>query len=158
MSINLCDTIDDPYCRYKMPRITLKHEGRGNGVKTLLKNLQDVSNSLHRNADDILAYLAAELSVCSLHKNNDYIINGTFSENVVQDIITAFVRTHVLCNECKNPETSFSLGKAKKKDETLFKDCMACGAKTRVRDHKINKRILQTLASSTSKQLYSSSQ
>lgn len=34
--------------RYKMPVMTIKIEGRGNGIKTVLPNVEDVSRALAR--------------------------------------------------------------------------------------------------------------
>jgi len=141
-------SINDPFFRYKMPAISVKHEGRGNGVKTLLKNLDQISKSLHREPIDLLQYVASELSVMSMHKNDDYIINGTFSPGVIQDCISRFVSSHVLCSLCENPETRYSVKGKKGKYATLEKTCAACGATDIVPDHKINKRIIASMIAS----------
>jgi translation initiation factor 5 len=131
---------DDPFFRYKMNKIIIKHEGVGNGVKTVLKNLSHIAKDLNRDSMDILQYIASDLSVCSLQRNDDYIINGTFSLDVLQDIISRFVDHFVLCDVCENPETSFSV-----KKQQLCKTCNACGATLTVKDHKLNKRIISRL-------------
>jgi translation initiation factor 5 len=132
----------DPFFRYKMPRVVLKHEGKGNGVKTVIKNLKEITKSLNRDANDLLQYIASELSVCSVQKRDDYIVNGTFTVDTIQDIITRFVGSHVLCDTCENPETVFIVKEtSKKEDDILYKSCMACGGKSKVKNHKINKRI-----------------
>lgn len=134
----------DPFFRYKMPSIQVKHEGKGNGVKTVLKNLKDVSKSLNREPSDVLQYIASELSVLSLQKQDDMIVNGTFAPQIIQKIIQRFITTHVLCDTCNNPETSFERipGKNKRDEGQLCKRCQACGTRNPVVVHKINRRIL----------------
>lgn len=44
--LNIPSTVDDLNYRYKMPRPELKIEGRGNGIKTNLVNLNDIAKSL----------------------------------------------------------------------------------------------------------------
>jgi hypothetical protein len=41
---------NDLYYRYKMPKLTAKIEGSGNGIKTVLTNMSAISKSLHRPA------------------------------------------------------------------------------------------------------------
>lgn len=135
---------DDPFFRYKMPKITVKHEGKGNGVKTVLTNLKDIAKALDREPEDLLQYISAELSVASVHRNDDQIVNGTFPAGRVQDVVSKFVNSHVLCDICSNPETKFQYKGKAKKDPIMYKVCMACGGKSKLKDHKINKRIKAT--------------
>ena len=44
--LNIPSYIEDPSYRYKMPRMILKIEGKGNGIKTNVVNMQDVSKAL----------------------------------------------------------------------------------------------------------------
>lgn len=142
--INISNGSNDPFYRYKMPRIQVKHEGKGNGVKTVLKNLREIGKSLKRDANDLLQYIAAELSVCSLLRKDDFIVNGTFKEETIQEIINRFITSHVLCDVCENPETTLAIKGTvhkREKDPIIYKMCAACGKNSEVKKHKINKRI-----------------
>ena len=44
--VNIPSYIEDPGHRYKMPRIQVKIEGKGNGIRTNFPNLEKVAEAL----------------------------------------------------------------------------------------------------------------
>jgi len=140
----------DPFYRYKMPRIVLKIEGAGNGIKTILVNITDIAKSLDREAIVIAKFFGFELGsqVTINDKNNKYIINGRHDDEKLEHYLHIFIRKYVLCGKCKNPETFF-FGKGPNKD--LYMECKACGYITQNdQTHRITSYIIKKSLTDTS--------
>jgi translation initiation factor 5 len=52
---------EDPFFRYKMPKVMAKKEGKGNGKKTVVVNIFDIGKSLARPSEHPMKYLGFEL-------------------------------------------------------------------------------------------------
>ena len=92
--------------------------------------------------DDQERYIIAEHPTSGNMKRDRYVINGTFEAAVLQDTIRRFVASHVTCNKCGNPETTYVTCLT---EPRLSLDCKACGHVGTVREHKINKKIITSL-------------
>jgi len=46
--VNIRRDVDDKFYRYRMPVLTTKIEGKGNGIKTVIPNMSDVARALSR--------------------------------------------------------------------------------------------------------------
>ena len=131
----------DPHYRYKMPPLVIRVVGSGNGIKTILDNLDDISKALKRPPELILKYLGIEKSSQTKFKNQEYIINGEFLAKELQNLIDKFIDGFVLCNKCQNPETKFSI-----KKKLIRKKCNACGEKTIAdNNHKVCRFIMSQI-------------
>lgn len=128
--VNIRRDVDDKFYRYKMPVLTTKIEGKGNGIKTVLPNVSDVARSLSRPPSYPTKYFGGELGAQSTidEKNDRYIVNGAHDANRLRELLDGFIDKFVLCGECKNPETDLFLTK----NEDIFRDCKACGARTQI--------------------------
>ncbi len=132
---------DDPHYRYTMPALSIHHEGRGNGQKTVLLNLKDVSDALDRPIEILIRYLGIELSAqCRQESESSRVsINGTFTSSQLLTALNKFIDTFVLCPNCHLPETSLGI----KKEQVRHK-CKSCGAKEAIPDtHKLVKYIVK---------------
>ncbi|KAJ5605532.1 eukaryotic translation initiation factor 5 [Penicillium lagena] len=128
-TINIRRDVTDPFYRYKMERLQSKIEGKGNGIKTVIVNLNSVAQSLSRPASYVIKYFGFELGAQANAKPTDdrWIINGAHDAPKLQDYLDGFISKYVLCKKCKNPETDVII-----KDDKITLDCKACGQRTDV--------------------------
>ncbi|KAJ5716285.1 Translation initiation factor IF2/IF5 zinc-binding [Penicillium malachiteum] len=123
-TVNIRRDISDPFYRYKMEKLQSKIEGKGNGIKTVVVNLNSVAQSLSRPPAYVIKYFGFELGAQANAKPTDdrWIINGAHDAGKLQDYLDGFISKFVLCKKCKNPETDVII-----KDEKITLDCKACG-------------------------------
>ncbi|KAJ2599923.1 eukaryotic translation initiation factor 5 [Coemansia sp. RSA 1721] len=128
--INIRRDTKDQFYRYKMPRLQGKIEGKGNGIKTVLPNIVEVSRALSRPPSYATKYFGSELGAQTKieEKNDKYIVNGAHEVPKLQDLLYNFIDKFVLCGDCKNPETDLIITK----EQTIIRHCMACGKRTDV--------------------------
>ncbi|KAE8151141.1 domain found in IF2B/IF5-domain-containing protein [Aspergillus avenaceus] len=128
-TINIRRDVSDPFYRYKMERLQSKIEGKGNGIKTVVVNLNSVAQSLSRPPAYVIKYFGFELGAQANAKPTDdrWIINGAHDAAKLQDYLDGFISKFVLCKKCKNPETDVII-----KDEKIVLDCKACGQRSDV--------------------------
>lgn len=126
MSVNVNRDVDDAFYRYKMPKILSKIEGKGNGIKTVIPNMVEVSKALGRPPEYPTKYFGCELGSQTTMdaKNARYIVNGSHDANKLAELLDGFIKKFVLCSACKNPETVMIL---KGKDNDIYLSCKACG-------------------------------
>ncbi|KAL4785797.1 domain found in IF2B/IF5-domain-containing protein [Aspergillus varians] len=128
-NINIRRDVTDPFYRYKMEPLHSKIEGKGNGIKTVIVNLNSVAQSLSRPPAYVIKYFGFELGAQANAKPTDerWIINGAHDSRKLQDYLDGFISKFVLCKKCKNPETDVII-----KDEKIILDCKACGQRSDV--------------------------
>lgn len=128
-TVNIRRDVSDPFYRYKMERLQSKIEGKGNGIKTVIVNLNSVAQSLSRPPAYVIKYFGFELGAQANAKPTDdrWIINGAHDAAKLQDYLDGFIAKFVLCKKCKNPETDVNI-----KDDKITLDCKACGQRSDV--------------------------
>ncbi|KAJ2613759.1 eukaryotic translation initiation factor 5 [Coemansia sp. RSA 1365] len=124
-NINIRRDVKDPFYRYKMPRLQSKVEGKGNGIKTVLPNIVEVSRALSRPPAYPTKYFGNELGAQTKieDKNDRFIVNGAHDADKLQSLLDGFIERFVLCGSCKSPETDLLITK----DQSIIRKCMACG-------------------------------
>ena len=107
--LNIPSTVVDSNYRYKMPRMQIKIESKGNGIKTNIVNLPDVAKHLRINDSYILKFFGFEKASQTIEKasqtksnkqaktNTSYIIQGEFNENDLLKVLDKFIDKYILC-------------------------------------------------------------
>ena len=142
--INIRRDVDDVFYRYKMHPIQSKIEGKGNGIKTVIPNIMDVSHDLARPPTYLTKFfgfeLGAQSKVVGEGATQRHIVNGAHDKEKLQDLLDVFINKFVLCGECKNPETELVIVKGH-----VLRECKACGKRTEIdKGHKLSGFIVKT--------------
>lgn len=123
--VNVNREVVDAFYRYKMPLLTTKVEGRGNGIKTVIPNMVDVAKALGRPPAYPTKFFGCELGAQTQMQveAERYIINGQHDTNRFQELLDEFIKKFVLCPDCSNPETVLRVTSKKQ----IEQKCKACG-------------------------------
>ncbi|THV07288.1 hypothetical protein K435DRAFT_742330 [Dendrothele bispora CBS 962.96] len=143
--VNIRRDVDDKFYRYRMPLLTTKIEGKGNGIKTVIPNMVDVARALSRPPTYPTKFFGCELGAQTTfdEKNERYIVNGAHNADRLRELLDGFIDKFVLCKSCKNPETDLVIIK-QGRNEDIIRDCKACGERTGVdMRHKLTTFILR---------------
>jgi len=118
--------IEDPMYRYKMAQMQLKIEGRGNGIKTNIVNLDLVAKDLRVPPEYPLKFFgiekASQTKITETGTGVNAIVNGSFTEDQLRPVLDKFIEKYVLCQKCKLPEVVMCVEKNQVKGE-----CNGCG-------------------------------
>lgn len=136
--ININKKIIDNNYRYKMNKIQTKIVGRGNGIKTVLINLDLIGKDLKRNNVEILKFIGMNKGAQIIF-DNKFIVNGSFTNQEIQEQIYEYIKKFVLCEKCNLPETVYEI----KKDK-LYQKCNSCSASFQI-VHKLCNFIIKDI-------------
>eukprot|EP01061_Rhynchopus_euleeides_P040521 TRINITY_DN697_c0_g2_i6.p2 TRINITY_DN697_c0_g2~~TRINITY_DN697_c0_g2_i6.p2 ORF type:complete len:166 (+),score=83.87 TRINITY_DN697_c0_g2_i6:95-592(+) len=119
---------DDRYYRYKMPPLTIKVEGSGNGIKTVLTNIVDISQRINRDVDYPMKYFGNDIGANTKLEDAKWIMMGKHDRDRLQKSLFDYITRFVLCKSCRNPETITLVDEKK----NAWLRCGACGKENMV--------------------------
>lgn len=143
MMIDILRNNNDPFARYKMPKLILTYEGKANNTRSVLTNLNDIASSLKRSPIMLIKYLSSEKGTNYEYKNQKFSIKGMYKQNELQDMIYNFIDSYVLCSECDNPETFYVQNKV------IHIRCYACGSSNPIVKNKMYNIIEKEMANTS---------
>jgi translation initiation factor 5 len=121
---------DDQFYRYKMPRIQTKIESGGNGIKTVIPNIEQVAQVLNRDVQLPMKFMGQHIGSSAKLKDSKWMLMGKVEREEVQKLIFSFIEKFVLCKECRNPETIIQVDD--EKFQNIWLSCKACSRVTGV--------------------------
>lgn len=94
------------------------------GSRTIINNFNELAAMLRREPAHLLKFLLKELATSREVKEKKIVLIGNFSQDLINKKVETYVKTFVICAECKKPDT-----KIIKEERFTFMKCEACGAK-----------------------------
>lgn len=110
--------------RFEVPKV----QGHVEGVKTIIKNINQICDVIRRDKNHFLKFLSRELASLAVTEDDRVIFNRKLNSAMINEKIQKYVDEFVICPECKKPDTELI-----KQGEFMFLHCLACGAKHSVR-------------------------
>lgn len=138
MDINLNGNSNDTNYRYTMPSVEVNIGGKGNGIYTIISNINEICTAINHPIEVILNYLASVTgSSCIIERNT---LTGTHKSEDLNKYILEYVKYLVMCAECNIPETIPKMS-GSKKNISINLCCSACNSEVKVKE--VNKRIIK---------------
>jgi translation initiation factor 5 len=139
MNININRNNDDPFYRYKMPKLKIRMAGKGNGEYTILDNIDELCKTLNTPINILLGYISKTLGVN--YNENKKTLTGHYTEEQLMNIIYDYIDFFVLCHKCSIPEITPTI-----ENNKLYYSCSACGNNYEIySDTKLYSKIIDNL-------------
>ncbi len=119
--IGNANIIDDFY-RYKRPEFIISVIGKGNKLRTIISNLDEICIALNRTSKEIIKFYCYELGTSYKFIDNNHTLKGQFNKLILNEILHKYIQIFILCNDCSLPDTFYKFKKTK-----IKKICSACG-------------------------------
>ena len=110
--------------RWTMPTPEVLVEGN----QTIIRNFSSIVDAMDRDANHVYQYLINELGTSGTREQVRVMLKGRVPPKRIKEKIVAYVKTYILCEQCKAPDTRFI-----KEERTTLLKCQACGATRPVR-------------------------
>ena len=123
--LNINGSEDNSY-RYKMPVLQCDIKGNGNGIYTIITNLNDVSKYINHPPPLLLKFLSTYNG--SMANEEKMSITGSYTSDELQKTLQIYINRFVICPKCSIPETIPQINKQSKKNITLELKCSSCGS------------------------------
>ena len=111
---------DDIFYRYKMEKVSVTHRGNGNGLVTIINNLDSISKKINTPSEILYKFISNDLGTNYNEKKKS--ITGQHSQAKIQDIIYGYINNYVICKKCGIPELNYKINKSE-----ITATCSACG-------------------------------
>merc|ERR1711920_875761 len=102
-------TCNDLSCSYKIPRLIARIEGRGNGIKTSIVNMVEVSRAMNCPPQYPIEWFGYELGAKTTCTTKDgegecFSIGGIYEVETLQPLLDKFIEKYLTCGSCCLPQ------------------------------------------------------
>lgn len=102
------------------------------GSKTIIRNFDGLCAKLRRTPAEVSRFLFKELAVPGeIQQGGRLLLHGKFYPKLVNEKITDYCKSQVLCSQCGKPDTHLKAGQSARHVAILV--CEACGATNSVK-------------------------
>lgn len=140
----------DMHCRYKMPSLVAKPDGRSKQRRTWLLNLPEICESIHRSPELLFQYYQMKGAVGGCDHSSGtarWFVKGHHSQEALRQMTRDFCSQLVVCPTCQGIDTyCYTINRGSKK-KPLWLIKMACDTSahedtdTHVQDPKLARHI-----------------
>lgn len=111
--------------RFEIPKV----RGHLEGQKTIVSNLGQIADLLHRPIEHLVKYLLRELAASGEYtKRGRFVLKAKIPASRINAKVRQYAHDFVLCTTCGKPDTEM-----RKDGVFMFVRCQACGAKFQVK-------------------------
>ncbi len=110
--------------RFEIPTIRSVIEGN----KTFIVNIRDVLETINRDGNHFLKFMAGELATSATMEGTRAVFAGKHAKVTLQTLLERYVKEYVICGECGKPDTRLVT-----ETRIMWKRCDACGASISVK-------------------------
>jgi translation initiation factor 2 beta subunit (eIF-2beta)/eIF-5 len=130
---------NDIFYRYKMEKVNITNKGLGNGLFTIINNLNNIAKSINTPPEILYKYIATDLG--SNYNEKKKSINGNHTQEKIQESIYKYINDFVICTVCNIPEINYMLFNNK-----IESKCSACGSLNEIKNNnKINQKNIDLI-------------
>ena len=106
--------------RFQIPNV----KGHLQGTRTVISNLNQIADILHRPIKHLLKYLMRELATTAEQAKQLVIFGSKLAASKINEKIQSYADEFVICRECGKPDSKLS-----KDGDIYYFKCQACGAR-----------------------------
>jgi len=110
--------------RFEMPSFSSFIQGK----QTIIKNFNEVANTLRREPNHLLKYISKELATAGNFDGRRAIFQGKFRDDQLNSRLKNYVDEYIICNECHKADTELITFEGSR-----YKRCEVCGARAPVK-------------------------
>jgi translation initiation factor 5 len=128
--ININGNSSDINYRYKMEKISLTNCGYGNGLYTIINNMDNIGKSINTPSEILYKYLASILGSAFNDKKKS--LTGMHSVETIQQHIYDYINKFVICPNCNIPELMYKI-----ENKKVCSSCSACCKNNTIKYNKV---------------------